>query len=87
VLSRALRAGRAAAPAGSTAALAAAQAELDAAVLADPPLVTDYLELVDPETFRPVTPDHDGPGLLLVAASVGKTRLIDNTPLTLRTGT
>jgi pantoate--beta-alanine ligase len=82
-LSRALRAGAEAAKAGPKAVLAAAAAELAKAEFADPPLVTDYLELVDPSTFRPVTSDHKGPGLLLVAATVGKTRLIDNTLVTL----
>jgi pantoate--beta-alanine ligase len=82
-LSRALRAGIAAAPAGARAVLEAAQAKLAAAALADPPVHTDYLELVDPKTFSPVDKDQKGQGLLLVAATVGKTRLIDNTPLTL----
>lgn len=84
-LSRALQAGTASAPYGSQAVLAAAQAELDTAAKADPPLATDYLELVDPQTFSKAKPDHGGPAVLLVAATVGKTRLIDNTPLTLRT--
>jgi pantoate--beta-alanine ligase len=66
--------------------LEAAQAELTAAALADPPLVTDYLELVDPQTFCPVAPGQAGAGLLLVAGTVGKTRLIDNTLLTLLSG-
>jgi pantoate--beta-alanine ligase len=85
-LSRALRSGTAAAQAGAQAVLAAASAELAAAALADPPLVTDYLELVDPLTFRPIEPDQEqaGPGLLLVAGTVGKTRLIDNALVTLR---
>jgi pantoate--beta-alanine ligase len=88
-LSRALRAGTAAAQAGVQAVLAAAGAELAAAELADPPLVTDYLELVDPLTFRPITPDQEQAeqaeqALLLVAGTVGKTRLIDNALLTLR---
>jgi pantoate--beta-alanine ligase len=86
-LSRALRAGANAAKAGPAAVLAAASAELSAAELADPPLVTDYLELVDPSTFRPVPPDQEGPGLLLVAGTVGKTRLIDNALLTLGNAT
>ncbi|HEY3906927.1 MAG TPA: pantoate--beta-alanine ligase [Streptosporangiaceae bacterium] len=91
-LSRALRAGAAAGPGGPggpggggpAAVLAAANAELAAATLADPPLLIDYLELVDPSTFDPVTPDHTGPALLLVAATVGKTRLIDNALVTVR---
>lgn len=89
-LSRALRAGQAAAaasgpPAGPAAVLAAASAVLDAAAAADPPLVLDYLELADPATFTPAGDgDGDGgPALLLVAATVGTTRLIDNVQLTL----
>ena len=71
---------------GPAGVLAAARAELAAAAAADPPLVTDYLALVDPATFTEVDPAHTGPALLLVAGTVGKTRLIDNTALTLRGG-
>ena len=42
----------------------------------------DYLTLADPLTFAEVGPDHTGPALLLVAARVGTTRLIDNVWLT-----
>ncbi len=82
-LSRALRAGRQAGASGPDAVLAAAQPVLDEAAKADPPLVLDYLALVEPDTFTPVKPGFAGDGLLLAAARVGKTRLIDNTPLTL----
>lgn len=41
------------------------------------PAVLDYLEVVDSSTFE-VTPDGD---LVVVAAHVGTTRLIDNSPL------
>ncbi|HEX5190039.1 MAG TPA: pantoate--beta-alanine ligase [Streptosporangiaceae bacterium] len=78
-LSRALRAGLAAAGAGQDAVLAAAQEELTAAGKADPPLATDYLTLADPRTFSPVPAGFAGRALLLVAGTVGKTRLIDNT--------
>jgi pantoate--beta-alanine ligase len=81
-LSGALRAAEGAATGGYEAAVAAARAVLDAAGRADPPLLTDYLALVDPATFAPPAPGHFGPALLLVAATVGKTRLIDNTMLT-----
>jgi pantoate--beta-alanine ligase len=63
--------------------LAAAQHVLDQAAKEDPPLVPDYLALVEPDTFTPVKPGYTGGALLLVAGKVGSTRLIDNTPLTL----
>jgi pantoate--beta-alanine ligase len=58
---------------------------LDRAVLSDPPVLPDYLALVDPDTFTPVKPGYAGEALLLVAGRVGATRLIDNTPLVLDT--
>ena len=60
-----------------------AQSFVDSAALADPPLVTDYLELADPATFAPACEDYTGDALLLVAAKVGGTRLIDNMALTI----
>lgn len=72
-LSQALAAGRAAAGDGPAAALAAADAVL-AGVVA---IRRDYLVLVDPTTFQPVTANARV-GLLAVAAWVGSTRLIDN---------
>jgi pantoate--beta-alanine ligase len=82
-LFRALRAGVAAAGDGAVAVLAAAQAEVSAASKAEPPLATDYLALADPETFTAIENDRTGAVLLLVAATVGKTRLIDNMRLSL----
>jgi pantoate--beta-alanine ligase len=41
-------------------------------------LDVDYVALVDPETFAEVPADFVGEALLLVAATVGTTRLIDN---------
>jgi pantoate--beta-alanine ligase len=38
----------------------------------------DYLAVVDPATFRPVDDGYRGRALVLVAARVGGTRLIDN---------
>ena len=38
----------------------------------------DYIAVVDPEIFRPVTDDFRGKALAIVAAKVGETRLIDN---------
>jgi pantoate--beta-alanine ligase len=61
---------------------AAAREVLTEAGLADPPVVLDYLALVDPREFTEVMdPDYTGPAVLAVAAKVGTTRLIDNLPL------
>ena len=46
-----------------------------------PPLVLDYLALVDPSDFTDVEEDFTGEAVLAVAARVGTTRLIDNIPL------
>jgi pantoate--beta-alanine ligase len=80
-LSRALLAGQQQALAGRAAVLAAARAVLEAAARADPPLLADYLALVDPATFDEVGQDYRGPAVLLVAGTAGSTRLIDNVPL------
>lgn len=77
----ALNAAAAATPAGAAAVLSAARAVLDAAAAGSPPVQLDYLVLADPVTFAEVAPDHRGPAILLVAATVGTTRLIDNTTL------
>jgi pantoate--beta-alanine ligase len=84
-LSRALAAGAGASMSadGPQAVLAAAQAVLDEAASADPPLELDYLALVDPFSFTAAAAGYRGPALLLVAARSGKTRLIDNIPVTL----
>ncbi|WP_018506176.1 pantoate--beta-alanine ligase [Parafrankia discariae] len=77
-LSRALSAGaaRAGAGAGTAAVLAAARSVL----AAEPGVDVDYLTLASPSDLGPV---EDGPALLLVAARVGSTRLIDNVELVL----
>jgi pantoate--beta-alanine ligase len=80
-LSRALLTGREAATRGPQAALRAARTVLDAAAAMDPPVVLDYVALIDPGDFTDVTPDHTGAAVLAVAAKVGTTRLIDNLPL------
>lgn len=43
-----------------------------------PAIRTDYIELVDNETFEPLEGDLERPACLAVAAYLGKTRLIDN---------
>jgi len=77
-LSRALDAARAAAAGGAERAMAAARAVLDRAAAASPPVQLDYLALADPDSFADVSADHVGPAILLIAARVGGTRLIDN---------
>jgi pantoate--beta-alanine ligase len=67
---------------GPKAALASAAMLLDAASASDPPVELDYLTVADPATFVEAGPDYAGRALLLVAARVGSTRLIDNTFLT-----
>lgn len=80
-LSRALRAGASAASDGPAAVRAAAHAEL---AVSDVDL--DYLALVDPATFADVAPGARGRAVLAVAATVGKTRLIDNVEVDLGEG-
>lgn len=69
-------------PGGADAVRAAARVVLDEAAKANPPLVLDYLALVDPADFTEVPDDHTGEAIIAVAARVGTTRLIDNIPLT-----
>ncbi|MFD0414658.1 pantoate--beta-alanine ligase [Streptomyces sp. NPDC127108] len=69
-------------PAGPDAVRAAALQVLDEARRLRPPLVVDYLALVDPADFQEITSGHRGEAILAVAAKVGTTRLIDNIPLT-----
>jgi pantoate--beta-alanine ligase len=73
-LSRALGAAAAAAGGGTDAVRAAAQARIDA----EPAVKLDYLEVVDPDTFLAVDGGYHGPAVVLVAARLGSTRLIDN---------
>jgi pantoate--beta-alanine ligase len=75
-LSAGLRAGQQAARVGAAAVLKTAGEVL--AEPADPPLHLDYLALVDPDGFSPVSEDFTGEARLLVAGRVGTTRLIDN---------
>lgn len=60
-----------------TEAIAAARAILHA----EPAVELDYLSLVHPTTLAEVAGDHVGDALLLAAAKVGGTRLIDNVEL------
>ena len=77
-LSRALRAGAAAAADGSEAVRAAAQSVIDSV-----PIDLDYLTLTNPDLGEPVPGEE---ARLLIAARVGKPRLIDNVGLTLGSG-
>jgi pantoate--beta-alanine ligase len=73
-LSRALRAAEAAIAGGEREAAAVAAAAREAMNGVDP----EYLALVDPDSFQPIT-TVDGRVLVAVAARIGATRLIDNT--------
>ena len=79
-LSKALRAGDAAAATGPAGVLAAARAVLAAA----PAISVDYVALVDDDTWTDAG-DETQKARLLVAARVGTTRLIDNVPVDLGT--
>ena len=63
------------------AALAAAERLLGAAVEAGE-IQLDYISVVNSATMAPLPADYTGPGLAVVAARIGTTRLIDNTELT-----
>jgi pantoate--beta-alanine ligase len=85
-LPAALRAGQEQGKAGPAAVLAAARAVLGPAASAQPPVVTDYLALAEPASFAPADEDYTGTALLLGAAVVGTTRLIDNVPVQIGSG-
>ncbi len=65
-------------PHGPSVARAAARTVLEDAALLEPPLVLDYLALVDPSDFTEIPDAYEGEAILAVAAKVGTTRLIDN---------
>lgn len=79
-LSRSLRAGAGAGAHGADDVRRAARDVLDA----QPGLGLDYAALVDPATLDDVPSDFTGQALLLVAARVGTTRLIDNLSVAVR---
>jgi len=76
-LSKALHAGLAAASDGAGAVRTAARAVLDG----EPEIALDYVALIDPGSAQEVARGYRGDAILAVAARVGTTRLIDNTPL------
>ena len=76
-LSRALWAGAARAAEGPSAIRRAAREVL----IEEPLALVDYLVLVHPTTLEDVPEWYKGEALLAVAARVGTTRLIDNTPV------
>ena len=73
IISRALRAAEAT-QGDSAARLSAAEQVLSTA----PAVRLDYVALVDPATFEPIEAGFVGRALLIIAARVGNTRLIDN---------
>lgn len=73
-LSIALEAAESSADRGVDGVLAAAQSVLMGEHLVE----LDYLAIVDPATFLPVDTGHRGAAIVLIAARVGETRLIDN---------
>ncbi|GAB3273084.1 pantoate--beta-alanine ligase [Kineosporia babensis] len=76
-LSRALRAAEAVRRQGPSAVRRAARDVL----VAEPLVLVDYLVLVDPASLDDVPEWFQGEAVLLVAAKVGTTRLIDNLPM------
>ena len=81
VLSRALAEGAARARAGADA--DAVQGAARACLAAEPAVKLDYLAVVDPASFEAVGAGYHGPAVILVAARVGTTRLIDNERITI----
>ena len=79
-LSVALEAAESSADRGIDAVLAAAQSVL----MGERIVELDYLKVVNPETFLPVDDDYQGKAVVLIAAKVGTTRLIDNETIFVR---
>jgi len=78
-LHEALEVGAAAASGGPAAAVEAARTHLT-----ESSVKVDYVALVDPKSFEPM--QGSGPAILVVAAHIGSTRLIDNVRLHVGTG-
>lgn len=74
VLWRALEAGRERLLAGDT--VAAVQQQMQRVLAEEQGVQLDYAAVVDPDSFQPAS--NGGPYLLVIAARVGKARLIDN---------
>ncbi len=49
----------------------------------DPAIRLDYVALVNPNSFEPIDDSFSGQALLLIAARVGNTRLLDNLSITI----
>jgi len=79
VLSQALDAAVSSGDRGVDPALAAAQSVL----MGEGQVELDYLVIVSPTTFLPVDEGYKGKAIVLIAAKVGSTRLIDNEPILL----
>jgi len=79
VLSQALEAAASSADRGVDPALAAAQSVL----MGEGLVALDYLVIVSPTTLLPVDEGYKGKAIVLIAATVGSTRLIDNEPILL----
>ncbi|WP_250447754.1 pantoate--beta-alanine ligase [Actinotalea sp. C106] len=73
---------RAATVARDGAAAEAVRAEAERVLGAQAAVVVDYVALVDPVTAEDVATDHEGEAVLVLAARVGGTRLIDNARVT-----
>jgi pantoate--beta-alanine ligase len=56
----------------------AATAAAHSVIASEPGVELDYLAVVDPATFLPVAEGYSGTALVLIAARIGTTRLIDN---------
>ncbi|WP_380169159.1 pantoate--beta-alanine ligase [Jannaschia sp. R86511] len=80
------RAGRAAVAAARAGAAAAEVVATAADALDVPGVSVDYCALVGPQDLAVVADDHTGPAVLLLAARVGGTRLIDNVDLVVGPG-